>query len=394
MEKMMRKNLLAASFLFLGSSLLAQTVSSDHAEAINVEKYKVETNPFWSDCFISVGGGTQLYFGDHNKQMSFGDRLSPALDIALGKWFTPGLGIRLMYSGVSAKGVTQNGSHSTGRVYDASQELYDQKFDLMHLHGDILFNLSNLLCGYNEKRFYSLSPYVGLGWMSTCDSPKTHEVSANLGLLNSFRLSSAFDLNLDVRSSLVNDRFDGEVGGRKEEGLLSASVGLTYHLGHRGWKRVSGLSNAEIRSLGERVSAMQFENDSLRNRLSSSLSAMSSNVDTVIDKNSVSFPYLIVFPIGKSTLSNANLVNLGFLSQAIRESKDVVYVVTGYADNTTGSASLNARLSQARARTVYDALVNVFGVPSSCLKIASKGGVDNLFYGDPRLSRSVIIQVE
>lgn len=44
-----------------------------------------------------------MYFGDHNVQMAFGDRLSPALDIAFGKWFTPGIGVRAMYGGLSIK---------------------------------------------------------------------------------------------------------------------------------------------------------------------------------------------------------------------------------------------------------------------------------------------------
>lgn len=47
--------------------------------------------------------------------MKFGDRLSPALDIGFGKWFTPGIGVRFMYSGLTIKGATQNGSHSTGK---------------------------------------------------------------------------------------------------------------------------------------------------------------------------------------------------------------------------------------------------------------------------------------
>mgnify|MGYP000447144236 CR=1 FL=1 len=72
--------------------------------------------------------------------MKFGDRLSPALDIGFGKWFTPGIGIRFMYSGLTIKGATQNGSHSTGKVYDASQWLDEQKFDFMNIHGDVLFN--------------------------------------------------------------------------------------------------------------------------------------------------------------------------------------------------------------------------------------------------------------
>jgi hypothetical protein len=43
--------------------------------------------------------------------------------------------------------------------------------------------------------------------------PQSHEVSTTIGLLNTFRLNSSFDLNLDIHGDYVNDRFDGEPVG-------------------------------------------------------------------------------------------------------------------------------------------------------------------------------------
>ena len=39
---------------------------------------------------------------------------------------------------------------------------------------------------------------------------------------------------------------------------------------------------------------------------------------------------------------------------------------------------------------MYDCLVNEFGVSGSQLRVDHKGGVGNMFYDDPRLSRAVI----
>ena len=39
----------------------------------------------------------------------------------------------------------------------------------------------------------------------------------------------------------------------------------------------------------------------------------------------------------------------------------------------------------------YDVLVKEYGVPASSLVLDSKGGVENLFFNDPQMSRSVII---
>ena len=83
--------------------------------------------------------------------------------------------------------------------------------------------------------------------------------------------------------------------------------------------------------------------------------------------------------------------NLGLLAEPIKASDPIaVYTITGYADAGTGSKKTNERLSKKRAEAVYDCLVNEYGVSESQLKIDYKGGVDNMFYDDPRLSRAVI----
>lgn len=382
--------------------LAASTVSAQSTTNTEQKKnpYTVETNRFWSNWFISAGAGAQIYLGDHDKQMKLGERLSPALDIAVGKWFTPGIGIRFMYSGLSAKGVTQNLSHSNGDVYDAAQALYKQKFELANFHADVLFNLSNLLCGYNEKRFYSLSPYAGLGWMVTWDSPRADEVSASLGFLNSFRLSSRLDLNLDLRGTMVNDRMDGETGHRKEEGTLSATLGLTYKLGRKNWSKVRPMNEAELAEMRQRLQAMSDENDSLRLVASKPLEPAKEKIQVVEKEKlvnryeSVAAPYLVTFPLGKSTLSKEIRVNLGFLAKVIKNSSEgAVYNITGYADKGTGSSKLNEQLSLKRAQEVQKCLVEEHGVEPERLRVVASGGVDNMFYNDPSLSRAVITQV-
>ena len=82
--------------------------NGDYTDSVfySKSKHKVVTNTFWNNWFVSVGGGAQMYFGDHDKQVDFADRLSGALDVAVGKWFSPQIGVRLMYSGLQVKGAT------------------------------------------------------------------------------------------------------------------------------------------------------------------------------------------------------------------------------------------------------------------------------------------------
>ena len=385
---------LSALLLVTGMSVYAQedfskSIKTTTTIVENADKYKVETNRFWSNWFVTAGGGALIFFGDHNMQMKFGDRLSPALDIGFGKWFTPGIGVRFMYSGLTIKGATQNGSHSTGKVYDASQWLDEQKFDFMNIHGDVLFNASNLLCGYNEKRFWSVTPYVGLGWILTWETPRARNFNASIGLINSFRLSSAFDLNLDVRGTATKDEFDGERGGRKEEGLLSVTVGVTYKFPRRTWGR------STVKTITFSDEELRLMREQLNNRLKNELVETSNKVtERVVETNILSAPYLVTFQISRYALSNEARVNIGFQAKIMKENKNAVYTIIGYADKGTGTKEFNQFLSKSRAEAVYNCLVNEFGVPASQLKITYEGGVDNMFYDDPRVSRAVITVIK
>lgn len=372
-----------------------QTVQNgDFTETVeySTDKFKVETNRFWSNWFVSAGGGVNLYFGDHDKQVKFGKRLAPAVDVAIGKWFTPGIGVRFAYSGLSVKGATQTGIHSTGEEVPGKGGygywLTKQKFNYFNFHLDAMFNVSNLFFGYNPNRVYSLSPYVGLGVMKTNDTPKATEIAGHFGLLNSFRLCDALDLNLDIRGTLVSDAFDGEAYGRGGEGMLSATVGLTYKFKKRGWdkaKTVVRIDNRAINALRQQLADAEAENDRLKRALAEGNRQKAKEIVTKASAN------LVTFPIGKATLSNEARANLSLLAEAIKAGDgNVVYTITGYADAGTGSKRINERLSKRRAEAVRDCLVKEFGVSESQLRVDYKGGVDNMFYDDPRLSRAVI----
>lgn len=403
---MIKKTIIAVFVLMAANSVFAQNESiSSFAETVEYskDKYKVETNRFWHNWFISVGAGGQVYFGDHDKQIGLGKRIAPALDIAVGKWFTPGIGVRLMYSGLKNKGATRDdwecdithgtGEHVPGWNTVPGDDLQYSKFNMGNLHADVLFNFSNLFCGYNPKRIWNCSPYVGLGWAMVWESPSAKEVSANIGILNAFRLSNALDLNLDVRGMFVNDRFDGEDGGRFGEGMLSATIGLTYKFKQCGWERsktVIRYDDTVLNEIREKLNRMSEENNRLKKALSE---GNKQEAQTIVKKMAAA--NLITFSIGKSQLSNEARVNLGMLAEIIKQGdNNIVYTITGYADAGTGSKGINERLSKERAQSVYDCLTKEYGISQSQLRIDYKGGVDNMFYDDPRLSRAVITRGE
>lgn len=391
----MNKKILLTAFACLAfGAIFAQDVVVKEDVEYSSNKFKVETNGFWDNWFIGIAGGAQVYYGDHDNKCDFVDRIAPAAEIAVGKWITPGFGVRIMYSGLQQKGATQNGAHSTGDEVPGKGGygywLTKQKFNMGNLHADLMLNCSNMFFGYNEKRIWNCSPYLGIGWARVYDSPSAKEVAANIGIYNSFRLCAALDANIDIRGMYVADRFDGENGGKFSEGMWSVTAGITYKFKKRGWERSKTITrnvydNSAINDLRNQFNNIAAENA----RLKDALANCEKNGERVVVTRPTA--NIVTFKINKSELTNEARVNLGFMAESIKSGDpNAVYVITGYADKGTGSAKVNERLSRKRAENVYKCLVEEFGVNEKQLRVEYKGGVDNVFYNDPCLSRAVI----
>lgn len=415
MYNMKRISYLFASMLFFGAMGMAsaQNVTEETVseEITNSRRYEVGTfNDNWS---IGIGGGANVYLGEHDRQMKFGDRLSPNLDVYVTKWFTPVVGMRIGYTGLNFNGLTSwhNGmANSTGEVYENAPNgetwLQYQKFNFFNVHADFMLNLVNLIGGYKE-RVFNTSLYAGVGLArayshkSVVENPvANNRLSGNLGLFNTFRLCDALDLNIDLRGTLLPESFDGEVGVRPDggdvyesDGFVTASLGLAYKFNPRGWnqgKTIYKTRTATTKIVDDSaIAALKADNAALQQALAKA------EAKAVVETLHHMPGYLVTFDINKSKLQNKDRVNLGKIAEALKNTDDsVVLLLTGYADEGTGTEKINERLSRERAEAVYNCLVNEFGVNPKKLETAYKGGVENMFYDDAILSRSVVISIK
>jgi outer membrane protein OmpA-like peptidoglycan-associated protein len=342
------------------------------------EKYSVATNSFWSNWFVQANVAGTAFYSSQERNAGFSKsplkdfRNNLGLSLAIGKWFTPGLGLRTKVNGVWGRTVSSEDAKTNASKYWQANE-------------QVLFNLSNMLCGYNPNRVWNFIPYAGAG-IARNMSYNTYAMGLQAGLLNEFRLSRKFALNLDLSYGIHEPDFDGN-GASFGEGKpsvkskdrdLNVEIGLTYNLGKATWNKVpdvdaiNALHQSQLDALNAQLADANAENDRLNNLIKNHKCP---EAKTVTVKEVATAPVSVFFNIGKSKIaSRKDLQNVKAMTEA---NKDAKFVVTGYADSKTGSAAYNQKLSQKRAETVADELVKM-GVSRDNIEIVAAGGVDNL----------------
>ena len=356
------------------------------------EKYSVSTNSFWSNWFIqtnlnwsSYTVGTHGLFSAPFRKFPMGtDRdaacqhgfTAPSLSIAVGKWFTPGLGLR-----------TKANFGWMGKAFDSDAPI------LVSVNEQVLFNLHNLLGGYDESRVWNFIPFVGAGLAHTFKTPngvsKAGTYTFSAGLLNTFKISRKVALNLEVAYA----NYGKELVGVSEGGImpkhrlnqLSVEVGATFNLGKGTWSKtpdvdaIKALSQGQIDALNAQLTDAQTENARLKDMLANQKKqdAQATAVATKTVTKVVAAPVSVFFNLGKAKVaSKKDLQNVSELAKVAKDNNSKI-VVTGYADSKTGSANYNQKLSEKRAQTVADELVKM-GVDRNNIEVVAAGGVTTL----------------
>lgn len=355
------------------------------------------TNRFWDNWFISIGGGGQVYFGEHNHHNRFWNRVTPAYDFSVGKWLVPTFGIRAQIGGVKLKGITDEPDNIMISGVD-SRGWYKQSWKQFNVHVDGLVNLSNWIGGYRTDRFYEIVPFAGFGMIHQCSSTDNTKFMFAGGIINKFRISNSFDFNLEMNGHLVPQAFDGETGDSKGEGFLSVTVGFTYKFNERFFRRekpteviFTGVSPEMLTAAEARLAEEIRRADRLQGELNEVRGAL--RQEQVIVKETKCPPLAVFFQLDKSNVTTREMINIKAYAEIIKNNPDKKYKVYGYADKATGNAPYNLKLSERRARNVADILIKKYGVNPDQLEVSGKGGVSGLFGGeDIKLNRVVIVE--
>ena len=362
--------------LFIALAFAGISLSSMAQDADPTLKYSVATNSFWSNWFIQVGADWNAWYSgqEHGQDLATSPfkkfRSNPGVSVAVGKWFTPGLGLRTKLSGIWGKNVTDDNNDGNGNKY-------------WTLNEHVLFNLSNMLCGYNPNRVWNFIPFAGAG-VTRSMSYNTYAMNYSVGILNTFRVSKKVGINFELGWDRLEgdadgcDYSNGNRGWDSHDNKLYAEVGLTFNLGKASWDKtpdvdaIKALSQSQIDALNAQLNDANAENARLKKLLAEKKEEPTKGV-----KEFANSPVSVFFSINKYKIaSRKDLVNVKEMAKYAQEN-DANILVTGYADSATGKPAYNQKLSEKRANTVADEIVKM-GVSRDKITTEAKGGVNDL----------------
>lgn len=409
----MKNKLIVLSLLFAGA------FGNTYAQENTKQKYVASK---WSDnFFISVGGGAQVMTNPDNLDLAkFGESVSPHVTLSLGKLITPVWGVRAQLTGWQTKLNTDYNISFYEYFYEQKKyREYDAK-KFITLNADAMFNLSNFFAGYKEGRKFEFILFGGptltgakpfRSWKSTQVGPFSYEgkeytdtkqvpanhkfkflVGASVGLGAKYNINNYWAIDLEARGS-INPSIYGVADRLEAEGSASLTAGVSYIFGGKKFKPCGAAASPIVQdAINQQVNDERAKYEALQAELADAKKALQdaqAAPKEIINTERVVGPYAIFFEIGKANISDRGMVNIKFAAKSIKANPGKKYKVAAYADKT-GSSDLNKRLTENRAKAVYDALISE-GVSKDQLELLPEGAQDNMF-GKNELNRVVILE--
>lgn len=333
----MKHAIIAAFMLFAGIGVHAQTTENN-----------------W---FLQGQAGASYSLGN----TGIGKLISPAGQIAAGKYFNPYVGARLALSGWR------------GRAGSGSNPAYGFYYGAATVDG--LFNMSSLFCGSNPERFFNARLIAGVGYNQTFDEGAS-SFMARLGLQASLRLNRAFDFNIEALANGVSDRWNRK-DDHSFDSYYNVLIGITYKFG-TGFNlkcpdckpvvysnKPKYYDEAYVKSLNEKINELQ---STINNH-----KCPEPQPCPEVEKTKPGIRSHVSFGLAKTNIAEDQQINILAIADYMKEYPQAKAVVTGYADKGTGTSKINEELARRRARIVADELINRYGISADRLAVDSKG---------------------
>jgi len=328
-------------------------------------------NGFWDNWFIGFGAGANFVQGDSNKDADFLNRLTVAPTIQVGKWYNPYIGGRLKFQGGSLHNFQNN----------ATDMIHNKYFGV---EADVMWDVTNYLGKYNEKRVYSLIPYVGIGgaigWDYKLDGNthpggKQRNFTINGGIINKFKFSNRVALDIDLSAMLLKEAFN-HGGSNSYDGLVAASASLVFKVGKKtDFSEALLMDQGLIDDLNGQINKLRQENDRLRNQPAKEvIKEVVKDCPKCPEATKGSFVSNVVFfRLGSANIDKNQEVSIFNTAKYLQDNPSAKVKVVGYADKKTGTPSINEKLSEKRAKNVANELIKKYNIDSNRVTVEWKG---------------------
>lgn len=386
--------------LFMSANVEAQEVTyvEDPSQGYVMNRFK-------DNWFISGEIGVGGLGSSYDSELKFGKRLMPSFNIGVGKWFSPILGVRFSADFRKQKGATIDGMGVDPLNPETTGDNYlINRFWSIGPAADVYLNLTNWWCGYKPGRVYNAVLYGGVAVHTQMIKKEdgndtkwrynTVSIGVRGGLLNTFSVSDHVDLLLDLRLDMDQANYMDYTRQLNLYGQVL--VGVAYKFNKTTWGAPIvpvcpeyKYTDAEGDALVERLKAADAKIADLERQLNECINRPIPEPEPVKEAPLAT----IYFPIGSSRVQGVQSKVVAAVANAMGGTEDN-YVVTGWADNYTGSAARNEQLRQQRANNVVKMLVKN-GVASDRLETAT--GSSNLTnYGEKSadLDRAATIEIK
>lgn len=428
--------MIASAHMTPVDSLQEVSVNNAYLQRLTPAETKdfVKLGKFSQHWFLGVQGGASAFIGSPVGCGDIFDRVTPTYNAYLGKWFTPGVGMRIAFQG---------------------QKFFDselKKHDFQLYHADLMYNMADLFRSPSEKLpRWDFIPYVGMGLVHTnaensscvCVAPYNH-FALTYGIQGRYRFARNWHLTAELGGFTTFKNFDLN-GSAKAFGdnMLSASLGVAVTLGNPRWKHAVDANpyinqndyllsyverlessnralrnqhNIDFKTLEELKKILEIEglldkygylfDDGSKGKnnykgllaLKNRIKGMQGTVSTSdigesyesINSNILNVPIYFFFKLGKAELTdNSQLINLDELAK-VAQNHNLKIRIEGAADSATGSASMNNELSMNRARFIAKQLKQR-GIATENMKGVSRGGVNE--FSNPKDNRYTKVSV-
>ncbi len=337
-------------------------------------------NGFWDNWFLGVGAGANYYVKGQSSNVDFLNDLTVAPTIQVGKWFNPYIGGRLRVQGGSLHPYYNEGPKFLHMKYVSGDV-------------DLMWNVSNYLGKYNENRFYSFIPYVGVGFGYGWDhklngkdvGSKQRNITVNGGIINKFRLSERVSLDIELSAALLKEQMDldavinGAYYDHKQntyDGLLNASASLVFKLGKVGFQEAVLKDQGLIDDLNGQINRLRAENAELSKRPVSCPPCPEVKQQPQTVQKNVYIPNVVFFRLNSATVDKNQEISIYNTAEYLKNNPSAKVKVVAYADKKTGTAAYNEKISEKRAKNVAKALTGKYNIDSSRVAVEWKGSTE------------------